>query len=51
LKRVGVRELAHAEIIDDQERHGRQLRDVVLARAGNSWRGSTKVSIVEKFIC
>jgi hypothetical protein len=29
-----VRELAHAEIVDDQERRGRQLREVVLARAG-----------------
>jgi hypothetical protein len=29
-----VRELAHTEVIDDQQRHGRQLREVVFARAG-----------------
>ena len=28
-----VRQLAHAEVIDDQQWHGRQFRDIVLARA------------------
>ena len=29
-----VRQLAHAEVIDDQQRHGGQFREIVLARAG-----------------
>ena len=28
-----VRELTHAEVIDDQQRHGRQFREIVLPRA------------------
>jgi hypothetical protein len=28
-----VRQLAHAEVIDDQQRHGRQFHEIVLARA------------------
>ena len=35
----GVGELAHAEVVDDQERDGRQFREVVLARAGERGLG------------
>jgi len=40
----GVRELPHAEVVDDQERHHRELREVGLPRAGEG-RGCPASSI------